>query len=127
MAFKLGKSSSRKPIADKGNIKTPNVYRKELGEDIKGEAYSDGTIAISIDIEPSSNKYKEVLTHELDHANRIKNKELTYGENYVKWKGGFYKRKDGNVEYEGHEYPEGHPNLPWEALAFEASNKVKKS
>lgn len=132
MAFKLGKET-RKPIASRGNIKTPHVYRKELDEGVKGEAYADGTIAISKDIKPGSSKYKEVLTHEMDHAKRIETGELTYGENYVRWlpkhsdEDGFYKRKDGHIEYKGEWYPEGHPHLPWEALAFQASNKAKKS
>tara|TARA_Y100001963_G_C6635200_1_gene378241 strand:+ start:37 stop:420 length:384 start_codon:yes stop_codon:yes gene_type:complete len=127
MAFKLGKTSSRKPIAQSGSLKSTPVYKKKLEEGVKGEAYADGTIAISIDIKPGSAKYKEVLTHEKDHSDRIKNKELTYGENYVKWRGSFYNRKDGNIEYKGKSYMEGHPDLPWEALAFKASNKVKNS
>jgi hypothetical protein len=127
MAFKLGRSSSRKPIAQSGNLKSTPVYRKKLQEGIKGEAYADGTIAISIDVKPNSSKYKEVLAHENDHVNRIKNKELTYGENYIKWRNNFYKRKKGHIEYKGEWYAEGHPHLPWEALAFKASNKAKKS
>ena len=127
MPFKLGKSSSRIPIADAGNINSPHVYRDNLEDGVLGEAYDDGSIAISTKVKPGSNKEKEVIAHEKDHAKRINKGDLTYGLNYIKYGSNFYKRKDGQIEYHGQWYPEGHENLPWEALAFKAGNKAKNS
>ena len=89
MGFKLGKET-RKIRTSKT---TPHIYRDKLDDGILGEAYNDGTIAVSVEVKPGSKKEKEVITHEMDHVKRMQSGELAYGVNYVKWKGGFYERK----------------------------------
>lgn len=123
MAFKLGKETR----GIKTSENTPHIYRDKLDDGILGEAYDDGTIAISVELEPGSKKEKEVIVHEMDHAERIQDGELNYGMNYVRWRGAFYRREGGEILYNNEWYEEGDPALPWEALAFEKSDKIKNS
>tara|TARA_R110000824_G_scaffold46047_10_gene132703 strand:- start:2990 stop:3637 length:648 start_codon:yes stop_codon:yes gene_type:complete len=116
MAFKLGKSS-RKPIASGGMLKSVPVYKKNLEKGILGEAYNDGTIAVSKDLKEGSKQYNDVVKHEMDHAKRMKTGELGYGDDWVRWKGKTYTRKDGKIKYNGKWMVEGHRDFPWEKIA----------
>ena len=86
MAFKLGSSNRgfNIPKNKKSNtgVETP-IIRKSLGEGIKGEANNDGSIYVSIDIEPGSEEYRNTVMHEMRHAVDMKLGRLNYDDNYV--------------------------------------------
>tara|TARA_R110002012_G_scaffold43903_4_gene118503 strand:+ start:72 stop:473 length:402 start_codon:yes stop_codon:yes gene_type:complete len=133
MAFKLG--SERGNYAVNGEIKSKlsfnkkrggdaslpgvPVIRKELDEGIMGEANNDGTIFISNEITPGSDKEKEVIMHEMVHMTDMKVGKLDYNDNYIKWDGNVYERKDGMINYEGQMIPEGDKSFPWEKMPWE--------
>ena len=130
MAFKLG--SSRRPILDKGQVKskmsfkqddssipgTP-VLRKNLEGGIMGEANNDGSIFISDKLVPGSMEEKHVLMHEMVHQTDMKIGKLAYDDNYIKWNGRVYERKNGMINYNGEMLPEGSKEFPWEQMPWE--------
>jgi hypothetical protein len=133
MAFKLGSergnyavngeiksklSFNRKPSGDASLPGVP-VIRKDLDEGIMGEANADGTIFISNKITPGSEKEKEVLAHEMVHMTDMKVGKLAYNDDYIKWNGKTYERKDGMINYEGQMIPEGDKSFPWEKMPWE--------
>tara|TARA_R110002012_G_scaffold4297_4_gene19853 strand:+ start:45 stop:437 length:393 start_codon:yes stop_codon:yes gene_type:complete len=130
MAFKLG--SSRGPILNKGQVEsrlsfkqadssipgTP-VLRKDLGKGIMGEANNDGSIFISHNIQPGSAEEQHVLMHEMVHMTDMKVGKLAYDDNYIKWNGETYERKNGMINYNGEMLPEGSKEFPWEQMPWE--------
>ena len=130
MAFKLG--SSRGPILNKGQVKsklsfkqddssipgTP-VLRKNLEGGIMGEAYNDGSIFISDKLVPGSMEEQHVLMHEMVHQTDMKIGKLAYDDNYIKWNGRVYERKNGMINYNGEMLPEGSKEFPWEQMPWE--------
>ena len=115
MGFKLG--SEKREY--KGPDNTP-IFRKKMGEGVLGEANNDGSININEKLEPGSKKYNEVVKHEKDHVDRMASGELGYGNDWVKWRGKTYKRKDGKIKYNGKWVKEGDEGLPWEQAAYNA-------
>ena len=117
MAFKLGSSNRgfNIPKNKKSNtgVETP-IIRKSLGEGIKGEANNDGSIYVSIDIEPGSEEYRNTVMHEMRHAVDMKLGRLNYNDNYVYWDGAKFPRQDGMINYFGEMLEEGDARLPWE-------------
>ena len=130
MAFKLG--SSRGPILNKGQVKsklsfkqddssipgTP-VLRKNLEGGIMGEANNDGSIFISDKLVPGSMEAQHVLMHEMVHQTDMKIGKLAYDDNYIKWNGRVYERKNGMINYNGEMLPEGSKEFPWEQMPWE--------
>lgn len=133
MAFKLGSEKSNYAI--NGEIKTKMrfgkesggdaslpgvpVIRKELDKGIMGEANNDGSMFISDQIVPGSDKEKEVLMHEMVHLTDMKLGKLAYNDDYIKWDGNIYERKNGMINYEGQMMPEGDKSFPWEKMPWE--------
>jgi hypothetical protein len=130
MAFKLG--SSRGPILDKGQVNsrlsfkqadssvpgTP-VLRKDLEKDVLGEANNDGSIFISHKVEPGSEQEQHVIMHEMVHMTDMKIGKLAYDDNFIKWNGEIYNRKDGKIFYNNEWIPEGSKDFPWEKMPWE--------
>lgn len=130
MAFKLG--SSRGPILNKGQVKsklsfkqddssipgTP-VLRKNLEGGIMGEANNDGSIFISDKLVPGSIEEQHVIMHEMVHQTDMKIGKLAYDDNYIKWNGRVYERKNGMINYNGEMLPEGSKEFPWEQMPWE--------
>ena len=137
MGFKLG--SERGNYAVSGEIKTKMRFGKESGEDgsvpgtpvirktlepgISGEANMDGTIYVSDEIIPGSDKDKEVINHEMRHATDIKIGKLAYGDDFVKYNGVVYPRATiegiDMIQVEGEWREAGDHNFPWE---YDANN-----
>tara|TARA_R100000322_G_scaffold82211_2_gene51415 strand:- start:290 stop:712 length:423 start_codon:yes stop_codon:yes gene_type:complete len=137
MGFKLG--SERGNYAVSGEIKTKMRFGKESGGDgsvpgtpvirktlepgISGEANMDGTIYISDEIIPGSDKDKEVINHEMRHATDIKIGKLAYGDDFVKYNGVVYPRATiegiDMIQVEGEWREAGDHNFPWE---YDANN-----
>jgi|TARA_R100001129_G_scaffold167491_1_gene135139 hypothetical protein len=130
MAFKLG--SSRGPILNKGQVEskmsfkqsdgsipgTP-VLRKDLGKGILGEANNDGSIFISNKVEPGSEQEQHVLMHEMVHQTDMRLGKLAYNDDYIKWNGEMYERKNGKIYYNNEWQDEGSKNFPWENMPWE--------
>ena len=90
------------------------VIRKKLGEGILGEANKDGSIFISDKIKPGSEEERKVLNHEMVHIADMKTGRLDYGDDYIRYEGVTYPRKDGHILYEGEWHEEGSKKFPWE-------------
>jgi len=141
MGFKLGSETGNYAISGEvrkklrfnresgeNNISVPGVpvIRKKLGENIMGEANMDGSIYISENIIPGSKEEREVLTHEMRHATDMKIGKLKYMDDYVKYNGETYERKDIDgkdmIKYDGEWIQAGSTEFPWE---LEANNGNK--
>ena len=140
MGFKLGKETGLQVVngdirnkmrfsVEKGtdaSVPGTPVIRKELGEGILGEANMDGTIFLSEDIIPGSKEEKETLIHEMRHATDMKIGKLKYMDDYIKYNGNTYERKDIDgkdmINYDGKWIQAGSTEFPWE---LEANNGNK--
>ena len=137
MGFKLGKERGlqvdngeikNKMRFNKDDVSIPGVpiFRKDLGEGIMGEANMDGSIYLSNNIEPGSKEEREVLIHEMRHATDMKIGKLKYEDDYIKYNGETYQRKDINgedmINYDGKWIQAGSTEFPWE---LEANNGNK--
>tara|TARA_R110000823_G_C15870383_1_gene494091 strand:- start:489 stop:857 length:369 start_codon:yes stop_codon:yes gene_type:complete len=120
MGFKLGSQSrnitksNRFGKKDDPSIPGTPVFRKSLGPGILGEANNDGSIFISDTIEPGSPLEEHTLVHEMKHQVDMKTGKLGYGDDYVKWEGQTFPRKDGKIKYYGEWLHEGSKDFPWE-------------
>ena len=112
MAFKLG--SEKRGVK---NSNTTPIFRKKLDRGILGEANKDGSIYIDKNIPKGSALEKQVIDHEKVHAREMKSGKLDYGDDYVRYKGKTYHRKDGKIKYNGSWKPEGDKSFPWEKSA----------
>ena len=132
MGFKLGKGKTPQMtygvIRDKmrfgqeagGDASVPGttVIRKNLGEGILGEANMDGSIYISDKIVPGSHEERQVINHEMRHSTDMRERELAYGDDFVKYNGKTYPRVtvDGRdmIIVDGVAREAGDGNFPWE-------------
>ena len=128
MGFKLGSQTGHR--VKKGELKTKfNFLNKEDASvpgtpvirvplDVAGEANNDGSIYINESIEPGSDIEREVLMHEMKHVVDMKLGKLDYGDDWIKWNGKHYERKDGMINFNGEWIEEGNDNFPWERDAY---------
>jgi len=132
MGFKLG--TERGNYAISGEIKTKMrfsketggeasipgtpIIRKDLGLDVFGEANMDGSIYISDTIKPNSFEEREVINHEMRHATDIKIGKLAYTDDYIKWNGETFERRNiigmDMIKVDGEWKEAGSPGFPWE-------------
>jgi hypothetical protein len=128
MAFKLG----NKPlpgIAREGNINKKHkfkVERKKLAPGINGEAFP-GKVVVDKSIKPGSAKDKIVISHEGQHVKDMASGKAAFGDDWVRWEGKTYQRKDGKVKYNGKWKNEGDHSFPWEKSAMKAESPLKHS
>ena len=122
MAFKLNKKGF-KLGRETRQYKTPEdtpIFRKKLEDGVLGEANMDGSIYIDKDVKPGTALEKKVINHETQHAKDMKAGILSYGDDWVKYKGKTYPRKNGKIKYNGKWYEEGDSKFPWEKRAEKA-------
>ena len=133
MGYKLGKATQ--PYMTNGVIKSRLSFHKEAGDSdisvpgtpvirkplapgVMGEANMDGSIYINENIVPGSAEEKEVINHEMRHATDIKVGKLSYGDDFVKFNGVTYERKDINgkdmIIVDGVAKEAGSSDFPWE-------------
>ena len=132
MGYKLGKGY--KPYMTSGSLRTKMKFGQEAGDDasvpgtpvirkplapgVMGEANMDGTIYINENIVPGSEEEKEVINHEMRHATDMKTGKLSYGDDFVKFNGVKYERKDINgkdmIIVDGVAKEAGSSDFPWE-------------
>ena len=114
--FKLGR--------ERREVKTPEkigpIVRKELDKGILGEANKDGSIFINNKLKPGSKQEQTTINHETQHAKDMKSGMLGYGDDYVRYKGKTYHRKDCKIKYNGKWHQEGSDAFPWEKRAKKA-------
>ena len=112
----------------KDHVSVPGtpIIRKDLEKGIMGEANMDGSIYLSTSLEPGSLEESEVLNHEMRHATDMKIGKLKYEDDYVKYNGISYERKEiggkDMIRYEGEWIQAGSTEFPWE---FDANNGNK--
>tara|TARA_R100000963_G_C4606229_1_gene78186 strand:+ start:62 stop:445 length:384 start_codon:yes stop_codon:yes gene_type:complete len=125
MGFKLG--TAKQPYAVNGEIKSPltfktsegsvpgtPVYRKNLDGDVLAEANKDGSIYIDESIKKGSKQEEEILQHEMKHVAMMKTGKLSYDDEWIKYDGIKYPRKNGKIQYHGKWINEGSKTFPWE-------------
>ena len=130
MAFKLGKEKGFQ--ANRGEIKTKLSFRRNqqasipgvpiipmpLEEGVMGEANMDGSIYVSDRIDPNSAEYRQTINHEMRHATDIKIGKLEYADDYIKYNGETFERKDINgvdsILLDGKWKEAGDDGFPWE-------------
>ena len=115
MGFKLGRE--KRGIKSSENIP---VLRKSLNKGILGEANNDGTVFISKKLKPGSALERKTIKHETQHVKDMQSGILGYGDDWVRYKGKTYPRKDGKIKYNGKWHEEGSMNFPWEQKAKKA-------
>ena len=140
MGFKLGKGY--KNYMTNGSLRTKLRFGQEAGSDasvpgtpvirkplapgVMGEANMDGTIYINQNIVPGSEEEKEVINHEMRHATDMKIGKLSYSDDFVKFNGVTYERKDINgkdmIIVDGVAKEAGSTDFPWE---HDANNGMK--
>jgi len=126
MAFKLG----NKPlpgIAHQGNIKKKHsfkVERGDLGKGILGEAHP-GRVVIDKSVKPGSKQEEKVIAHEGQHVKDMASGKAAFGDDWVRWEGKTYARKDGQIKYNGKWSDEGSGRFPWEKSAMKAESPLK--
>ncbi len=103
------------------------VIRKDLGPDILGEANMDGSIYISDTLVPGSFEERQVVSHEMRHATDIKIGKLEYTDDYIKWNGDTFERKDINgvdsILVDGKWKEAGDKGFPWEQEANNGNSR----
>ena len=109
MGYKLG--SEKRGFK---NSKDTPIFRRKLETGVLGEANKDGSIFISDKVQPGSALEKRVIGHEMVHAKQMKQGILDYGDNYVRYKGRTFPRKNGKIKYNGTWHEEGSMKFPWE-------------
>ena len=121
MAFKMTPPTfGKKPkVKGKVEIEQITVIRKDLDDGVAGEANDDGSIFVSNKVPEGSNKEKEIVAHEKKHLDDMKSGKLSYEDDWLKWNGNKYERKDGMINYKGKWLHEGDKSFPWEKMPWE--------
>ena len=141
MGFKLG--TNRGNYAVNGEIKTKMsfgkqggdtnisvpgtpIIRTKLADGIMGEANMDGSIYLNEKLDPNSFEARQTINHEMRHATDMRIGKLKYEDDYIKYNGETYQRKDINgedmINYDGKWIQAGSTEFPWE---LEANNGNK--
>ena len=121
MGFKLG--SKPYPVASGGSVTSKFGFKVKKGVDLEdgvlGEAHP-GEIHISKEVEEGSALERRVLSHEGQHVKDIASGRAAFGDDWVRWEGKTYPRKDGKIKYNGTWSDEGSERFPWEKSAMKA-------
>ena len=136
MGFKLGRERGLE--ATGGEIKTKMRFGKQSGDEgsvpgtpvirvpleegdqfeILGEANMDGSIYVNENITPGSYEDRQVISHEMRHATDIRIGKMEYTDDYIKYNGETFERKDINgvdsILVDGKWKEAGDNSLPWE-------------
>ena len=126
MAFKLG----NKPlpgIARGGDINKKHgfkVERAKLSDGILGEAHP-GRVVVDESVKQGSAEEKKVISHEGQHVKDMDSGKAAFGDDWVRWEGKTYQRKDGKIKYNGKWKDEGDHSFPWEKSAMKAESPLK--
>ena len=66
------------------------------------------------------------MAHEGQHMDDMASGKLAYGDDYIRYNGRTFHRKNGKINYNGSWKPEGDKSFPWEKRAYKAGNAAKK-
>ena len=131
MAFKLGSEKGLEATGGEirtkmrfsqeagGDASVPGtaVIRKDLEQDILGEANMDGSIYLSNKVQPNSQEETQVLLHEMKHATDMRTGKLAYDDDSIKYNGITYPRETRNgkdmIRVDG-KWTEAGGDFPWE-------------
>tara|TARA_R110002012_G_scaffold321669_2_gene550581 strand:- start:744 stop:1148 length:405 start_codon:yes stop_codon:yes gene_type:complete len=134
MAFKLGDAkrhdgsfNARKPddplSFSKGMDKMGEINATPLDSGTIAEANMDGSISVDPELDLNSALGKRAIKHEKEHLDQIQSGRAAYGDNWVKWEGKLYVRKNGMIDGPSGKFPEGDKRHPWEIEAINAEKK----
>jgi len=121
MAFKLGRRALP-GIARNGDVNKKHSFkikRTKLADGIQGEAHP-GLVVVDESVKPGSAQEKKVISHEGQHVKDMDSGKAAFGDDWVRWDGVTYPRKDGKVKYKGEWKEEGDHSFPWEQSAMKA-------
>ena len=100
------------------------IYSIDDEDGVMGRANNNGTIVVNNDIK-SPVELEKVIKHEKVHVDQFKRfeksngkKGLDYSDEYIKWEGNSYPRKNGKIKYKGRWTTEGSKQFPWEKEAY---------
>ena len=122
MAFKLNRYKPIPGIASEGRLKKSlsfKVEHKDLEPGVLGEAYPN-KVVISKDVKQNTPEYDKVMRHEAQHVKDMQSGRAGFGEDYVRWEGKTFARKNGKIKYNGTWKEEGDKSFPWEKSANKA-------
>ena len=121
MGFKLGNNPY--PVASGGTITNKFGFKIKRGVELEdgtlGEAHP-GEVRVSKEVEEGSALEKKVLSHEGQHVKDMDSGKAAFGDDWVRWEGKTYPRKDGKIKYNGKWGDEGSEEFPWEKSAMKA-------
>ena len=107
-----------KQAGEEGSVPGTPVIRVPLEEGIMGEANMDGSIYVNELIEPGSFEDRQTISHEMRHATDIRIGKLEYADDYIKYNGETFERKDINgvdsILVDGKWKEAGDEGFPWE-------------
>ena len=89
-----------------------------------GQAFKDGTIQVDPNLSPIERE--KTIAHEEEHVRQMAEDGLDYDDNFISYKGGKFRRKNGSIRYNGKWMKEGDKKLPWEAHAYEAESPIAR-
>ena len=94
------------------------IIRVPLEEGVLGEANMDGSIYVNEQITPDSFEERQVVNHEMRHATDIKIGKLEYADDYIKWNGETFERRNiigmDMIKVDGEWKEAGDTGFPWE-------------
>ena len=126
MAFKLG-NRALPGIARNGELNKKHgfkVERAKLGSGILGEAHP-GRVVVDESVKQGSAEERKVISHEGQHVKDMDSGKAAFGDDWVRWEGKTYQRKDGKIKYNGKWKDEGDHSFPWEKSAMKAESPLK--
>ncbi len=107
-----------KQSGGEGSIPGTPVIRVPLEKGVLGEANMDGSIYVNELIQPGSHEDRQVISHEMRHATDMKIGKLEYTDDYIKYNGETFERKDINgvdsILVDGEWKEAGDTGFPWE-------------
>ena len=99
-----------------------NTSFSELLDDIRPYLKSETSFILASklkkyhkNVKPGSALEKRAIRHEKQHLKDMADPKigLSYGDDYVRYKGKTYPRKDGKIKYNGKWHEEGSKAFPW--------------
>jgi len=117
-----------KQSGDEGSVPGTPVIRVPLEEGVMGEANMDGSIYVNEQIVPGSFDDRQVISHEMRHATDMKIGKLEYADDYIKYNGETFERKDINgvdsILVDGKWKEAGDEGFPWENDANNGNGNI---
>jgi hypothetical protein len=107
------------------------IYRVNDDDQVNGRANKNGSITLNPENMDSPEQEENTISHEKVHVEQFKDfaksngeEGLDYSDNHITWQGKNYPRRNGKIYYQGKWRPEGWPQFPWEAEAYDNETPI---